>query len=308
MMLCPGSESTMEQNGMYPGEALINFPPYLAPYDSTNMFPPNPYIAPSSSAGPGYLGQRRPDSYMPITNVIRIMRRGLPPNAKIADDAKDIVQECLSEFLSFVTGEANERCKSEQRKTITAEDIIWSMAKLGFDDYVEPLTIYLQRYREIEGGQAALRKEFIPIQKRCLNYGVFPSTGAAGGSGSMAATAMGSMYMVVPSQVTGQMLGQGDSYDQDGSGRGNPGSDTNVYLGSTDVAGFPTSGGGCEGCSGCNVGGEGSGGGDGNSSNLSPGEEEALLDMVGYLIIWFEHPYVMLLKISNLDRHDNLSC
>ncbi|KAM2704062.1 hypothetical protein EV2_005583 [Malus domestica] len=79
------------------------------------------------------------------------MRKILPPHAKISDDAKETIQECVSEYISFITGEANERCQREQRKTITAEDVLWTMSKLGFDDYIEPLTLYLHRYREMEG-------------------------------------------------------------------------------------------------------------------------------------------------------------
>ncbi|XP_057872975.1 nuclear transcription factor Y subunit B-1 isoform X1 [Cryptomeria japonica] len=94
---------------------------------------------------------REQDRYMPVANVIRIMRKVLPPHAKIADDAKDTMQECVSEFINFITSEANERCKQEQRKTITADDLLWSMYKLGFEDYVHTLTIYLQKYRELEG-------------------------------------------------------------------------------------------------------------------------------------------------------------
>ncbi|KAH0713970.1 hypothetical protein KY290_006832 [Solanum tuberosum] len=98
--------------------------------------------------------------FMPIANVIRIMRRILPPRAKISDDSKQTIQECVSEFISFVTGEANERC---QRKTITAEDVLWAVSKLGFDDYIEPLTFYLHRYREFDGGErVTLRGEKRP--------------------------------------------------------------------------------------------------------------------------------------------------
>ncbi|KAM5584506.1 nuclear transcription factor Y subunit B-3 [Rosa sericea] len=94
---------------------------------------------------------REQDQYMPIANVIRIMRRILPPHAKISDDAKEIVQECVSEYISFITGEANERCQREQRKTVTAEDVLWAIGKLGFDNYIEPLSLFLSKYREAEG-------------------------------------------------------------------------------------------------------------------------------------------------------------
>lgn len=67
------------------------------------------------------------------------------------------LQECVSEYISFITGEANERCQREQRKTITAEDVLWAMSKLGFDDYIEPLTLYLHRYRELEGERGSFR-------------------------------------------------------------------------------------------------------------------------------------------------------
>nr|TKW20983.1 hypothetical protein SEVIR_4G191800v2 [Setaria viridis] len=95
---------------------------------------------------------REQDRLMPVANVSRIMRRGLPPHAKISDDAKEVIQDCVSEFISFVTGEANERCHTEHRKTVTAEDLVWALDRLGFDDYVGPLNAFLQRMREIEGG------------------------------------------------------------------------------------------------------------------------------------------------------------
>ncbi|GMI85209.1 NUCLEAR FACTOR Y, SUBUNIT B9, LEAFY COTYLEDON 1, EMBRYO DEFECTIVE 212 [Hibiscus trionum] len=112
---------------------------------------------------------REQDQYMPIANVIRIMRRILPTHAKISDDAKETIQECVSEYISFITGEANERCQREQRKTITAEDVLWAMGKLGFDDYVEPLTVFLNRYRENENERTSVRGE--PILKRGIDYG-----------------------------------------------------------------------------------------------------------------------------------------
>ena len=58
------------------------------------------------------------------------------------------MQECVSEYISFVTSEASERCTAERRKTINGEDIIFALQNLGFDAYIEPLQKYLERYRE----------------------------------------------------------------------------------------------------------------------------------------------------------------
>ncbi|KAF9573826.1 hypothetical protein EC968_007897 [Mortierella alpina] len=88
------------------------------------------------------------DRFLPIANVARIMKKALPDNAKIAKEAKETVQECVSEFISFITSEASDRCQLEKRKTINGEDILWAMQSLGFENYAEALKIYLSKYRE----------------------------------------------------------------------------------------------------------------------------------------------------------------
>jgi len=92
---------------------------------------------------------REQDKYLPTANIARIMKQALPESAKVAKDGKDTVQECVSEFVSFITSEASDKCIREKRKTINGEDILWAMSTLGFDRYIEPLKIYLARYREL---------------------------------------------------------------------------------------------------------------------------------------------------------------
>ena len=63
-------------------------------------------LAHTSCHGPAHPPPSRDqDRYLPIANISRIMKRVLPANAKIAKDAKETVQECLSEFVSFITSE-----------------------------------------------------------------------------------------------------------------------------------------------------------------------------------------------------------
>lgn len=143
-----------------------------------------------ADSGDGIEEFREQDRYLPIANVARIMKQGLPPNAKIAKDAKETVQECASEFITFVTSEypghgparrggrpcpdglplaapcqgpslpllppstASDKCSAEKRKTINGDDILWAMGTLGFDKYVDPLRLYLQKYREVRAPAA----------------------------------------------------------------------------------------------------------------------------------------------------------
>ncbi|KAF3951965.1 hypothetical protein CMV_022434 [Castanea mollissima] len=76
---------------------------------------------------------------LPIANVGRIMKQSLPLNAKISKEAKETMQECVSEFISFVTSEASEKCRKERRKTVNGDDVCWALEALGFDDYSGPI-------------------------------------------------------------------------------------------------------------------------------------------------------------------------
>ncbi|KAK8478730.1 hypothetical protein V6N13_091336 [Hibiscus sabdariffa] len=96
-------------------------------------------------------GTREQDQLLPIANVGRIMKQVLPPNAKISKEAKETMQECVSEFISFVTSEASDKCRKERRKTVNGDDVCCALAALGFDDYAAPLRRYLNRYRELRG-------------------------------------------------------------------------------------------------------------------------------------------------------------
>lgn len=52
-------------------------------------------------------------------------------------------------WLFWVGCRASEKCQKEKRKTINGDDLLWAMATLGFEDYIEPLKVYLARYREV---------------------------------------------------------------------------------------------------------------------------------------------------------------
>uniref|UniRef100_A0A803N839 Transcription factor CBF/NF-Y/archaeal histone domain-containing protein n=2 Tax=Chenopodium quinoa TaxID=63459 RepID=A0A803N839_CHEQI len=130
---------------------------------------------------------REQDRYLPIANISRIMKRALPANGKIAKDAKETVQECVSEFISFITSEASDKCQREKRKTINGDDLLWAMATLGFEEYIDPLKVYLTRYREgdtkgsAKGGETSGKRDAMGNQQpqlahqgsfnQAMNYG-----------------------------------------------------------------------------------------------------------------------------------------
>ncbi|KAK7333350.1 hypothetical protein VNO80_30118 [Phaseolus coccineus] len=94
----------------------------------------------------------RDKSKMPITNVTKIMRKFLPNNAKVSDGAKEMIQLSATYYITFVTKKAKEKCLSEYRKIMNADDLLWAIENVGFDDYIGPLGTFLQRCRNLEGG------------------------------------------------------------------------------------------------------------------------------------------------------------
>ena len=98
------------------------------------------------------------DRLLPIANVGRLMKQILPSIAKISKEAKQTVQECATEFISFVTCEASDKCHRENRKTVNGDDIWWALSTLGLDNYADAVGRYLHKYREAERERAENNK------------------------------------------------------------------------------------------------------------------------------------------------------
>jgi nuclear transcription Y subunit beta len=57
------------------------------------------------SGSPTAGGVRERERFLPVADISRIMRRAIPPNGKIDMEAKEAVQELVSEFIAFLTSE-----------------------------------------------------------------------------------------------------------------------------------------------------------------------------------------------------------
>ena len=168
------------------------------------------------------LSAREQDRFLPIANVSRIMKKALPANAKISKDAKETVQECVSEFISFITGEASDKCQREKRKTINGDDLLWAMTTLGFEEYVEPLKVYLQKYREMEGEKISVGGGRPGDKDGSGGGGAAAGGGGAMSSGSSGGFNGGGMYggMMMMGHHQGQAYGSGSFHHMSSPGSG----------------------------------------------------------------------------------------
>ncbi|CAM6127898.1 unnamed protein product [Calypogeia fissa] len=88
------------------------------------------------------------DLFVPMRTITCIMKRAIPQwqtwnGEPFAKDAKKLIQSSVSMFICLITQEASARVKAEGRTILTAEDLLWAMEQLGFDDYVPLLRVYL---------------------------------------------------------------------------------------------------------------------------------------------------------------------
>lgn len=88
------------------------------------------------------------EEFLPISNINRIMKAAIHLNLKISKDAKKLMDECVTEFICFVTSEASEKCKRERKKTINGDDILTVMNLLGFENYVVLMKVYSHKYKQ----------------------------------------------------------------------------------------------------------------------------------------------------------------
>jgi histone H3/H4 len=67
---------------------------------------------------------------LPAANIARIMSREMPKSAKISGEARRLMQEIASEYICFITSEANDHSISQGRRSITANDLIQASGDL----------------------------------------------------------------------------------------------------------------------------------------------------------------------------------
>merc|ERR1711994_454324 len=63
------------------------------------------------------------------------MIKELLPNIRVANEARELVLNCCTEFIHLISSESNEICNGQQKKTISAEHVLAALEKLGFGDF-----------------------------------------------------------------------------------------------------------------------------------------------------------------------------
>lgn len=57
------------------------------------------------------------------------------PHIRVANDSRELILNCCTEFIHLISSEANDVCNVRNKKTINAEHVLEALDRLGFKDY-----------------------------------------------------------------------------------------------------------------------------------------------------------------------------
>jgi histone H3/H4 len=71
---------------------------------------------------------------LPRASINKMIKEILP-NIRVANDSRELILNCCTEFIHLISSEANDICNHQQKKTINAEHVLQALDRLGFGDY-----------------------------------------------------------------------------------------------------------------------------------------------------------------------------
>lgn len=71
---------------------------------------------------------------LPRASINKIIKE-IVPSVRVANESRELILNCCTEFIHLISSEANEICNQKNKKTISAEHILEGLNKLGFSDF-----------------------------------------------------------------------------------------------------------------------------------------------------------------------------
>lgn len=88
------------------------------------------------------------DLTIPRAAINKMIKETLP-NVRVANDARELVVNCCTEFIHLVSSEANEICNKSDKKTISPEHVISALESLGFGSYLANVKEVVQECKTV---------------------------------------------------------------------------------------------------------------------------------------------------------------
>ncbi|OQR98329.1 hypothetical protein ACHHYP_08751 [Achlya hypogyna] len=147
--------------------------PPAAPSPSVASFAENPFFVDMTmrTATPGADDDHL---YIPVRNINKVMKHALPKDAKvkISDEAKEFMQECVTEFILYLASETRDQAIVNKRgkSTLTGSDTLRAFYNLGMTPYGDVLGVYHDKIKVVqeEAAKIKIEKRAAKIQSNAL--------------------------------------------------------------------------------------------------------------------------------------------
>ncbi|XP_071489260.1 protein Dr1-like [Diadema setosum] len=91
-----------------------------------------------------------PDEELTVPRApLNKMIKELLPNVRVANDARELILDCCTEFIQLVSSEANDICNRQAKKTISPEHALQALDSLGFGDYLHECKSVLEECKTV---------------------------------------------------------------------------------------------------------------------------------------------------------------
>ncbi|KAG9406010.1 hypothetical protein AC1031_003934 [Aphanomyces cochlioides] len=118
--------------------------------------------------------------YLPQRNISKVMRTALPNDSKIKidDGAKELMQECVTEFILYLVSESRDQSvvHTRNKASLTGQDAIKAMYNLGFTTYGDLLTIYNEKITAVQREVSKSKSEKRMAKKGLMQPPITPQT------------------------------------------------------------------------------------------------------------------------------------
>ncbi|XP_055390413.1 protein Dr1 [Condylostylus longicornis] len=85
---------------------------------------------------------------LPRASINKIIKE-LVPSVRVANESRELILNCCTEFIHLISSEANEVCNQRNKKTINAEHVLEALDRLGFRDYKTEAEAVLNDCKEV---------------------------------------------------------------------------------------------------------------------------------------------------------------
>lgn len=85
---------------------------------------------------------------LPRASIYKIIKE-LVPSIRVANESRELILNCCTEFIHLISSEANEVCNQRNKKTINADHVLEALDRLGFRDYKHEAEAVLNDCKEV---------------------------------------------------------------------------------------------------------------------------------------------------------------